>query len=81
MKSPEIKVCPGCGTDIPPVSELRANFVAECDSCGFYASTRDMVVSDYLANFYPLPDISVVARRIANREPLNYAEAKLPKAS
>jgi hypothetical protein len=77
MKSPEIKVCPSCGLDIPPVSERRANFVAECDWCAFYASTLDMVVSDYLANFYPLPDINVTALRIAGREPLMYWSAKM----
>ena len=73
MKLPEIELCPSCGQDIPPTSENRENFVAECASCGFYASTRDMVRADFLANIRPLPSVSEAARRIAAREPLNYS--------
>ena len=77
MKLPEIELCLGCGQDIPLNAERRENFVAECASCGFYASTKDMVQADFLANFRPLPSVSEAARRIAAREPLNYSAGKL----
>ena len=63
------------------MSSGREHFVVECNSCGFFASTRDIARADYLANFRPLPDISVAAQRIADRELLNYGGAKLAKAS
>ena len=77
MKLPEIEMCPSCGREIPPTAEKREYFVAECAACGFYASTKDMVQAEFLANFLPLPSVSEVARRIAAREPLDYAASKL----
>ena len=77
MKKPEIALCPKCGQKLPPVADNRENFVAECQACGFYASTADMVQAEFLANIRPLPNVSEAARRIAAREPLNYSASKL----
>ena len=72
----EINVCPQCGEDRQPAPDGRKNFVFECDTCGFYASTREVAHADYLANFYPLPDIRVAAQRISSRSMLKYSSAK-----
>ena len=77
MKLREIEMCPSCGQDIPLTAEKRENFVAECASCDFYVSTKDMVHFGFLANFRPLPSVPEAARRIAAREPLNYSGSKL----
>ncbi len=57
MKSPEIKVCPSCDNELQPIPDGRENFVAECDWCGFFASTRDIAHANYLVNFDLLSDI------------------------
>lgn len=73
----EISVCPSCNRELQPVPEGRANFVAECNSCGFFASTRDVARANYLANFRQLPSIAMAAQRIADRELLNYSSAAI----
>ena len=80
MRKPELETCLYCDEKLQPVAHGRANYVAECNSCGFFATTRDVARADFLANFYPLPDIRVAAKRIADRAPLKYADAKLPRA-
>lgn len=71
----EINVCPSCDRKLQPVPKGRANFLAECNSCGFFASIRDVARAKYLANFRQLPSIAMAAQRIANRELLNYSSA------
>ena len=75
MRTPEIKKCPSCDRELEQIPDGRENFVAEC-VCGFFASTRDMVHADYVANLRPLPSIAEAARRIAAKEPLNYSSAR-----
>ncbi len=72
MTSPVITACPSCGQEFQPVPDGRKTVVAECDSCGFYATISDATHADYLANLSPLPDISSAAQRIAARAPLIY---------
>lgn len=72
MTTPVIKACPSCGQEFQPVPDWRKTLVAECDSCGFYATISDVTHADYLANLPPLPDISSAAQRIAARAPLLY---------
>ena len=76
MKSQEIKVCPSCRQELQPMNSGREHFVVECNSCGFFASTRDVAHADYLANFRQLPSVAEAARRIAARAPLNYGGAE-----
>ena len=71
MKSPMMKNCPSCGRKLQQIPDNRANFVVECDSCGFIASIRDIARADYLANVSEFPDIRVTALRIATRTPLS----------
>lgn len=78
MKPAEIKVCPSCEQELQPVAEGRNNFVAECDTCGFFASTRDMVRADYLANVSQSLGIRITAERIASRSPLLNGHALAP---
>ena len=71
MKSPMMKNCPSCGQELQPIPEGRGSFAAECDSCGFIASIRDIARADYLANISEFPDIHMTALRIATRTPLS----------
>ena len=77
MKSSELKACPSCNQELQPIPSGRENIAAECNSCGFFASTRDVARAEYLATFRPLPSIAVAAQRIAGRAPLNYSSAVL----
>ena len=74
MKMPEIRNCPVCGQELNLVS--RDSGGVSCDSCGFIAHRAEVMDANYLANFRPLPDIRVAARRIATRARLNYSLAK-----
>ena len=71
MKSPTMKICPSCGRKLQPKHEGRGSFAAECDSCGFFTSIRDIARADYLANVSEFPDIRMTALRIATRKPLS----------
>jgi len=73
MKSPEIQKCPGCGGAPLRFREDIDTPGMRCDGCGFSASGRDIMRADYLANFRPLPDIRLAAKRISNRSMLEYA--------
>ncbi len=74
MNSPEIRTCPVCGQEVNVA--VRDSGGVSCDSCGFNAVIGEVTDANYLANFRPLPDIRVAARRIATRAPLNYSLAK-----
>ena len=71
MESPEIKLCPSCDRELQQIPDNRANFVVECNSCGFIASIRDIARADYLANISEFPDVRMTALRIATRTPLS----------
>ena len=71
MKSPMMKNCPSCGQELQPIPEGRGSIAAECDSCGFIASIRDIARADYLANVSEFTDIRMTALRIAARKPLS----------
>lgn len=71
MKSPMMKNCPSCGQEFQPIAEGRGSIAAECDSCGFIASIRDIARANYLANVSEFPDIHMTALRIAARKPLS----------
>ena len=73
MESPEIKLCPSCERELQQIPDNRANFVVECNSCGFFASIRDVARAEYLANVSEFPDIHMTALRIAARKPLSAA--------
>lgn len=76
MSVPEFISCPGCGRESESTDALSDNVVANCSKCGFSATTRDVARAEYLANFYPLPDIRIAARRISNREMLKYSAGR-----
>ena len=76
MKIPKIFNYPGCSGPITPSPSDSSDLSVSCKTCDFTASTDDVMHADYLANFYRLPDVSVVAQRIADRSMLGYAKAK-----
>ncbi|MBT4125611.1 MAG: hypothetical protein HOJ22_00320 [Chloroflexi bacterium] len=73
----EFKSCPGCRQESESTENLASNVLANCSKCGFSATTRDVAHADYLANFYPLPDVRVAARRISNRKMLKYSAGRM----
>lgn len=77
MNIPEVQNCPGCGGGPQPFREGLDSSGMSCDKCGFSASPVDVMHADYLANFCPLPDIRVAARRISTRSLLKYSMAKI----
>ena len=76
MKIPKINECPNCNEPVNPSPQDSNGLSVHCESCGFLASTVDVQQADYLANFYRLPDVSVMAQRISDRSMLEYSSAK-----
>ena len=70
MSSPEVRNCPVCNQELDLAS--RNSGGVSCDSCGFNATRYEVDSANYLANFRPLLDIRVAARKISNREQLSY---------
>ncbi|MDG0867422.1 hypothetical protein [Candidatus Lucifugimonas marina] len=75
--STEFKSCPGCQRESEPTDNLSGNMIASCSKCGFSATTLDVARAEYLANFYPLPDVRVAVKRISNRKMLKYSAGRM----